>query len=77
MIAELEDLVIEAQPLRHAVDCYGYRIQERDRVRFVPALLAAAQSAMMPPEEFPVSRAGPSAICSSRPTRSRPSWLKV
>ena len=42
VIAELEDLIIEAQPLRHAVECYGYRIQERDRVRFVPALLAAA-----------------------------------
>lgn len=42
VIAELEDLILEAQPLKHAVECYGYRIQERDRVRFSPELLAAA-----------------------------------
>lgn len=41
VVAELDDLMIEAWPLRHAVDCYGYRIQEKDRVRFAPELLAA------------------------------------
>lgn len=41
VIAEGDDYTICAEPLQHGVDCFGYRIQEMDRVRFVPELLAA------------------------------------
>ena len=38
--AEDETFVIEAHPLKHSVDTYGYRIKERDGYRFDKELLA-------------------------------------
>ena len=42
VVAEDETYVIEAWPLKHSVDCYGYRIKERDSYRFDKAKLQAA-----------------------------------
>ncbi len=42
VVAEDETFVIEAHPLRHSVDTYGYRIKERDSRRFDKAKLAAS-----------------------------------
>jgi ribonuclease Z len=39
VISEDETFVIEAWPLKHSVDTYGYRIKERDSVRFEKARL--------------------------------------
>ena len=40
VVAEDETFVIEAHPLKHSVDTYGYRIKERDGYRFDKELLA-------------------------------------
>ena len=34
VVAEDDTFIIEAHPLKHSVDTYGYRIKERDSVRF-------------------------------------------
>lgn len=34
IVLEDETFTIEAQPLEHSVDCFGYRIKERDSIRF-------------------------------------------
>lgn len=40
VVAEDETFVIEAHPLKHSVDTYGYRIKERDSIRFDKDALA-------------------------------------
>ena len=42
VVAEDDQFVIEARPLDHSVDTYGYRIRERDGIRFDKAGLARA-----------------------------------
>lgn len=39
LVADVPDLTIEARRLDHRVDAYGYRIAERDGVRFLPERL--------------------------------------
>lgn len=41
VVAEDERFVIEAHPLKHSVDTFGYRIKERDSFRFDKEKLAA------------------------------------
>lgn len=41
VVGEDETFIIEAHPLKHSVDTYGYRIKERDSVRFDKEKLAA------------------------------------
>lgn len=40
VVSEGETFVIEARPLKHSVDTYGYRIKERDSYRFDKTKLA-------------------------------------
>jgi ribonuclease Z len=42
VVGEDEDFVIEAYPLKHSVDTYGYRIKEHDSVRFDKEKLAGS-----------------------------------
>jgi ribonuclease Z len=41
IVVEDEAFTIEAQPLDHSVDTWGYRVKERDGIRFDPAKLEA------------------------------------
>lgn len=42
VVAEDDTFVIEAHPLKHSIDTYGYRIKERDGLRFDKERLDAA-----------------------------------
>ncbi|HOS96028.1 MAG TPA: ribonuclease Z [Deltaproteobacteria bacterium] len=42
VVFEDERMVIEAQPLEHIVECFGYRVQEKDTYTLDPARLAHA-----------------------------------
>lgn len=41
VVTEDETFIIEAHPLKHSVDTFGYRVKERDGYRFDPELLQA------------------------------------